>query len=50
VTPDEVLLPSAHAMASGRDPVLAHAAETMGVKITPDDAGKAFRYEWAPED
>jgi carboxyl-terminal processing protease len=50
VTPDEVLLPSAHAIASGRDPVLAHAAETMGVKITSDDAGKAFPYEWAPED
>lgn len=50
VTPDEVLLPSAHAIANGRDPVLAHAAETMGVKITSEDAGKAFPYEWSPED
>jgi C-terminal processing protease CtpA/Prc len=50
VTPDEVLLPSAHAIANGRDPVLAQAAETMGVKISSDDAGKAFPYESAPAD
>ena len=41
VTPDEVLLPMAHALASGRNPVLAHAAELMGVKV-PEEAGKAF--------
>ena len=46
VTPDEVRLPSAPAaIANGRDPVLAHAAETLGVKITSEDAGKAFPYE-----
>jgi len=49
VTPDEVVLPSAQDMASGRDPVLAHAAETLGVKITAEDAGKIFPYEWRPE-
>ena len=49
MTPDEVVLPTAQDMASGRDPVLAHAAETLGVKISAEDAGKAFPYEWAPE-
>jgi C-terminal processing protease CtpA/Prc len=49
VTPDEVLLPSAHALANRHDPVLAHAVETLGVKITSEEAGKAFPYEWPPE-
>jgi carboxyl-terminal processing protease len=48
VTPDELLLPSAKALAGGLDPVLAHAAETLSVKLSPEDAGKAFPYEWAP--
>jgi len=49
VTPDELFLPNAAALAGGQDPVLAHAVETLGVKITPEEAGKAFPYEWPPE-
>jgi carboxyl-terminal processing protease len=49
VTPDEIVLPNADDMVSGRDPLLAHAAQTLGVKLSPEDAGKAFPYEWTPE-
>jgi C-terminal processing protease CtpA/Prc len=49
VMPDQLLLPSAYALANGRDPVLARAAETLGVKVNPEEAGKAFPYEWPPE-
>jgi len=49
VTPDEVVLPTAQDIANGRDPVLAHAAELLGVKITAEEAGQAFPYEWPPE-
>jgi len=49
VTPDEVALPSAQDLANGRDPVLAHAADVLGVKLSPEEAGKAFPYEWPPE-
>jgi C-terminal processing protease CtpA/Prc len=46
VTPDELLLPGVQDIANGRDPVLAHAAELLGVKISPEEAGKIFPYEW----
>ena len=46
VTPDKLMLPTAADMAAGRDPVLAHAAELCGVKLTPDAAGKLFPVRW----
>jgi C-terminal processing protease CtpA/Prc len=48
VTPDEVVLPSAADLASGRDPVLAYAA-SLGAKLTSEDAGKMFPFEWPQE-
>ncbi|HST08856.1 MAG TPA: S41 family peptidase [Terriglobales bacterium] len=46
VTPDELVLPRPDALANGRDTVLAHAAESLGVKVSAEEAGKAFPYEW----
>jgi carboxyl-terminal processing protease len=46
VLPDELALPSAEDLANGRDPVLAHVVETLGVKLNPEAAGKLFPYEW----
>lgn len=41
VTRDQLRVPSPTAVANGRDPVLAHAAERLGVKLRSEDAGKA---------
>ena len=47
VTPDVLLLPSLADLARGEDPVLAHAAEILGVNMTPAEAAKLFPYEWS---
>jgi C-terminal processing protease CtpA/Prc len=46
VAPDELILPNAADMAAGRDPVLARAAELVGVKLDPAKAGSLFPVEW----
>lgn len=46
VTPDEVLLPSAMAMAANLDPILSHAVTLAGAPLTPEAAGALFPYNW----
>lgn len=46
VIPDEKLLPSANDMAINLDPVMAAAAKSVDVKLTPAEAGKLFPYIW----
>jgi C-terminal processing protease CtpA/Prc len=46
VIPDELLLPARADLAAGRDPVMSRAAQLVGVKITPEQAGAMFPIEW----
>jgi carboxyl-terminal processing protease len=46
VMPDELLQPSAQDLATGRDPVLARAAQLAGLTLDPVAAGKLFPFEW----
>ncbi len=46
VTPDEVLLPTAADLAARRDPVLARAADLLGIKLEAQKAGSLFPIEW----
>ena len=49
VVPDELLLPSPDDLAGQRDPVLARTAERLGVKLSPEQAGTFFPFEWPKE-
>jgi carboxyl-terminal processing protease len=49
VTPDTLALPTAADLASGLDPVMAKAAESLGVQLSAEEAGKFFPYEWPVE-
>jgi C-terminal processing protease CtpA/Prc len=50
ITPDEILLPTADDLATGRDPLLARAAALVGAKLDATSAGKLFPIEWpSPE-
>lgn len=46
VTPDEAILPTPADLAAKRDPVLARAAELVGIKLDADKAGSLFPIEW----
>jgi carboxyl-terminal processing protease len=46
VAPDELLLPTAEDMATGRDPVLARAIELAGMDMSAEQAGSLFPVEW----
>ena len=46
VTPDIPLIPTPKNLADGRDDVLSKAAETLGFKLTPEEAGKIFAIEY----
>jgi C-terminal processing protease CtpA/Prc len=46
VIPDEMVLPTADDVAHERDPVLAHAADIVGAKISSEDAAQLFPFQW----
>jgi C-terminal processing protease CtpA/Prc len=49
VSPDELILPTPADLAAGRDPVLSHAALSLGIHLSPEKAGTLFPYEWAKD-
>jgi len=49
VQPDEVVLPTAEDLATGRDPVITRAAARLGVLIAPEKAGKLCPYRWTKD-
>jgi carboxyl-terminal processing protease len=49
VKPDELIIPAALDLATGRDPVLARAAELAGAKMSTEEAGKIFPVVWPKE-
>jgi carboxyl-terminal processing protease len=48
VMPDELLLPTGSDLAAKRDVVLARAIESLGFKISPEEAGKIFPNDYIP--
>lgn len=46
VQPDELMIPSPSDLQAGRDPVLARAAELVGLKVDATKAGMIFPIEW----
>jgi C-terminal processing protease CtpA/Prc len=46
ITPDELILPQAADLASHRDPVLARAAQLVGLQLSPEQSGAMFPVEW----
>jgi hypothetical protein len=46
IAPDELMLPRASDLASQHDPVLARAAQLVGLSLSPEKAGAMFPVEW----
>ncbi len=46
VVPDILVIPTGADLAAGRDVTLSRAIELLGGKISPEEAGKLFKYYW----
>lgn len=46
VTPDLTIVPTPSDLAASCDPAMAKAAELVGVKMTPEESGALFPFEW----